>query len=116
MLPSHVFAQSTKEEGKRLGMDLKPMVEDTTKAPVTADTVPEFQTDSPTEQEYYDNPSRIETNAAVGPRYKRLSPKMRHFLNDKIQNCFLWPNRLCFHKCNSVFFRLSCHNTYKAEP
>jgi len=65
-LPSlHVSGQSAKEEGKNLGNNLKAMVEQAAQTPVTADTVPGFQTDSPAEQEYYDNPSSIGVNAAT---------------------------------------------------
>jgi len=65
MVPQHVFAQTAKEEGKNLGNDLKSMVEQAVTAPVNADTVPGFQTDSPAELEYYDNPSSIGVNAAT---------------------------------------------------
>ena len=65
MLPLHVSGQSAKEEGKRLGNELKGMVEQAAQTPVNADTVPGFQTDSPAEQEYYDNPSAIGVNAAT---------------------------------------------------
>lgn len=65
VIPQIVFAQSAKEEGKRLGKDLKAMVEQAAQTPVNADTVPGFQTDRPAEQGYYDNPSSMGVNAAA---------------------------------------------------
>lgn len=65
MFSSHVFAQSAKEEGKRLGKDLKIMLENATQVPVSSDTVPGFQTDNPAEQDYYENPSSMRANAAT---------------------------------------------------
>lgn len=63
MLPSYAFSQTAKEEGKRLGVALKPMIEGMTRAPVNADTVPGFQTDNPSEQSYFDNPSNMAASA-----------------------------------------------------
>ena len=63
MLPSYVFGQTAKEEGKRLGTDLKPVIEGATNAPVNAETVPGFQTNSPGEKSYYDNPSNMDASA-----------------------------------------------------
>jgi len=65
MFSSHVFAQSAKEEGKKLGRDLKVMLENATKVPVSPDTVPGFQTDNLAEQDYYDNPTSMSVNAAA---------------------------------------------------
>lgn len=64
LMPFHEFVQSAMDDGKKFGKEMKPIVEQATTAPVNANTVPGFQTDSPVEKEYYDNPLNMETNAA----------------------------------------------------
>ncbi len=64
-LPINVFGQTAKEDGKNLGKDLKAVLEQAAKTPVNSDAVPGFQTDSPAEKSYYDNPSGMSVNAAT---------------------------------------------------
>ncbi len=65
LLAISAFAQNAKEEGKRLGRDLKGTIIQATKTPLNADTVPGYQTDRPGERNYYNNPGAMGTNAAT---------------------------------------------------
>ena len=91
--PQIVIAQSAKEEGKRLGNDLKTMVEQAVKAPVTANTVPGFQSDRPAEQDYYDKPSSMGVDAATvsdpAPQAVRDSMALRPRVEPEAIGAFL---------------------------
>lgn len=59
LVPSAALAQSAKDEGKKLGNDLKAKLEQDATTPVTGSSVPGFTTADPVEATYYSNPDAI---------------------------------------------------------